>query len=84
MATLSIPEEILKAAGLTERDATVEFACRLFEARKLSLHLAAKLAGLSRPAMEEALLQRGIPIYRPTPQDFADDLETLRHLKGTP
>ena len=79
--TLTIPEDILKQAGLTERDALVEFACRLFDARKLSLWAAARLATLSRGEMEEELRERGIPVYRITPEYWAGEMRALAHLK---
>jgi len=31
-------------------------------------------------AMKDALLERGIPVYRLTAEDLAQDLETLDHL----
>jgi predicted HTH domain antitoxin len=80
MATLTIPDEVLRQTGLTERGALVEFACRLFDAGKLSLWSAARLAGLDRNSLEDALLERNIPIYRPTVDDLAQDLATLDHL----
>ncbi len=80
MPTLNIPDEVLKEAGLSEREAVVEFACRLFDAGKLTLWSAARFAGLDRPGMEDALLARGIPIYRPQLSDLAEDLAMLRHL----
>lgn len=80
MPTLSIPEDILKEAGLTEREAVIEFACRLFDAGKLTLWSAARLAGLNRGEMEDALLTRGIAVYRPQESDLAEDLSTLDHL----
>jgi predicted HTH domain antitoxin len=75
--TLHIPEDVLKEAGLSEGEALVEFACRLFDAGKLTLWTAARLAGLDRTAMEEALLSRGIAIYRPTVEDLEQDLRTI-------
>jgi predicted HTH domain antitoxin len=81
MPTFTIPDDVLQEAGLTERDVLVEFACRLFDAGKLTLWSAAKLAGLDRNGIEDALLQRGIPIYRPQPTDLAEDLVTLERLK---
>ena len=48
MVTLHIPADILKEAGLTESDALVEFACRLFDAGRLSKAAAARLCGLER------------------------------------
>jgi predicted HTH domain antitoxin len=80
MSTIIIPDEVLKEAGLNPQEALLEFACRLFDAGRLSLHSAGKLAGLDRTAMEEALSQRKIPIYRPTLEDLEQDLKTLKKL----
>ena len=77
MATISIPEDVLREAKLSESGAALELACRLFETGRLTLWSAARLAGLDRQAMEDALLDRHIPIYRPTAADLADDLKTL-------
>jgi predicted HTH domain antitoxin len=71
----------MREAGLSEHEALVEFACRLFDAGKISLWSAAKLAGLDRNGIEDALLARGIPIYRPQPSDLVEDLATLQRLK---
>ena len=75
-----IPDETLQQAGLTEREALVEIACRLFDLGRLALWPAAKLAGLSRVEFEQALIDREIPVYRPTLQDLADDVATLDRL----
>jgi predicted HTH domain antitoxin len=75
-----ISDETLRAAGLTERDALVEIACRLFDAGKLAIWPAAKLAGLSRVALEQALRERQIAVYRPEPGDLADDIAALDRL----
>jgi predicted HTH domain antitoxin len=80
MATLIVPDEVLRQAGLSEREALLEFACRLFDAGRLSLWTAAQLAGLDRNGMEDALLERNIPIYRPTAEDLAQDLANLDRL----
>jgi predicted HTH domain antitoxin len=76
-----IPDETLREAGLTEREAVVEIACRLYDAGKLALWPAAKLAGLSRAEFEGELMGRKIPVYRPTERDLADDLATLERLR---
>lgn len=78
--TITIPDDILARAGLTERDALVEFACRLFDAGKIDLPTAARLAALSRPALEAELRARGIAIHRPTEADIADDAAAIRRL----
>ena len=67
-----ITDETLKQAGLTEKEALVEIACRLFDADKLHLWPAAQLAGMSRGEFESALMARGIAVHR-------IDEEYLRH-----
>jgi predicted HTH domain antitoxin len=78
--SLVISDETLREAGLDERGALVEFACRLFDAGKLSLWSAARLARLNRTEFEGELLARKIPLYRPNPSDLADDLASLERL----
>ncbi|MCC6123579.1 MAG: UPF0175 family protein [Pirellulales bacterium] len=77
MATITIPDEFLKAAGLKERELLIEIACRLFDAGKLSLTFAARLANLDRNGIEDELMKRKIPIYRPTLEDLTHDLAVL-------
>src|SRR4051812_30465033 len=60
-----ISDQTLEEAGLDERDALIEFACRLFDAGKLTLWSGARLAKLSRVEFEAELLARRIPIHRP-------------------
>jgi predicted HTH domain antitoxin len=74
---LTIPDELLRETGLSEHEALIEFACRLFDAGKLSLWSAAKSVGLTRGKFEEELLRRKIPLYRPTTDDLASDLAAL-------
>ena len=81
MSNFTIPDEVLREAGLSEGEALVEFACRLFDAGKLTLWSAAKLARLDRNGIEDALLERGLPVYRPQLSDLDDDLATLQRLK---
>lgn len=75
-----IPDEALEEAGIDPGTALIEFACCLFDAGKLDLWPAARLAGLSRVEFEAQLLERGLPIHRPTLEDFRQDLETLKYL----
>ncbi len=76
--TLHIPDDVLERAGITEREAVLELACRLFETGRLTLFFAARLAGLSPGAFEEVLLDRKIPLYQYTEDDLQHDLRTLR------
>ena len=78
-----IPDEPLKQAGITEAEACVELACRLYDIGRLSLFQARELAGLaSRTEMEAELVKRGLPILRPTEQDLAEDIRNLDALLG--
>jgi len=75
---MQIPDDVLRQAGITEREAVLELACRLFETGRLTPFFAARLAGLSQPDFEDVLLEKKIPIYRYSEDDLRDDLRTLR------
>jgi predicted HTH domain antitoxin len=77
---LVIPDETLREAGLSESDALIEFACRLFDAGRLTLWGAAKLASLSRVAFEEELQARRIAWLRRDEEDLAEDLAAMDRL----
>ena len=79
---LTIPDEILEKAKLTEREALIEFACSLFDAERLSVHEAARMAGMERYPFEAELAKRNIPIYRYTEEHLRQDLEALRKLES--
>ena len=77
---LVISDETLKAANLTERDAKIEIACRLFDAGKLTIGHASSFAGLTETEFEHALHARGLPRYRYTEEMLDRDVETLKKL----
>ena len=77
---LTIPDDLLAAAGLDERNAPIEIACRLYDAGKLSMSGATRWTGLMRAEFEEELLRRGLAIFKPTTADLQQDLETLKRL----
>ena len=77
---LTIPDDLLAEAGLSERDARIEIACRLYDAGKLTMPAAARWSSLTRTELEEELLRRKLPICRPTPEDLNQDLQTLQRL----
>jgi hypothetical protein len=52
---LVIPDETLQLAGMDEREAKIEIACRLFDAGKLTIGHAARLADLSVAEFEQQL-----------------------------
>ena len=80
LMTLSIPDDILRQAGLTEKETLAELACRLFDADRLDFNTAARLAGLDRPEFESELLKRKLAIVHYTEADFEQDLRTIAHL----
>lgn len=75
--SLYLDDEVLRQAGLTNRDAQIEFACRLYQADRLSLPMAARLAGVPRPEFEGELRKRSIPVHTITMDDFRHDLRSL-------
>jgi len=77
----TLSDEILEKAGMTAEEARVEIACRLFDAGKLALWPAAQLAQMTRVQFEGELMERRIPIYRPTLEDLKSDVETIEHLR---
>lgn len=78
---LTLTDDELKKAGLTAEEARVEIACRLFDAGKLDLWPAAQLAQMSRVQFEGELMERKIPIYRPTLEDLKMELEAFDRLE---
>ena len=77
---LVITDEQLRVMQMSERDAQVEIACRLFDAERLSFHAAMRMADMDRTSFENELVRRKIPIYRPTVKDLREDLATLDKL----
>ncbi len=77
---LTISDKMLQDAGMTEEDARVEVACRLYVADKLTLRGAMEWAALTRAELEAELVQRKIPIVRPTVDELSADLAALDHL----
>ncbi len=61
---VTIPDKLLAEAGLSECDAKLEIACRLYDAGKLTMPQAIRLAEISRVDFEAAMLERGLPLLR--------------------
>ncbi len=75
-----ISDQTLEQAGMTEREALIEIACRLFDIGKLHLWPAEQMAGMSRVEFEQELMDRKISVYRPTIEDLHQDLAALKRL----
>jgi predicted HTH domain antitoxin len=77
---LVISDEILQQARLSEREALIEFVCRLFDAGRLTLGHAGRIVGLTEREMEDEISKRDIPRYRYTEQMLEQDNETMKKL----
>ena len=76
--TVAIPDLVAAHLGPTEKEVLIALACLLYDAGKLDMPLAQRLAGLGRTEFENALRSQGLDTYRPTEADFDADLEALR------
>ena len=77
---LLIPDQILTDAGLSEREATIELACRLYDSKRLTLPAATRWTGLSRTEFEEELLRRNLPLVRVDDDYWQQELESMQQL----
>jgi predicted HTH domain antitoxin len=71
---LTIPD----TANISETDAQILFAIKLFEAEKLSLGKAAEGAGLSYRTFYELLVRYGIPVAAYSGEDVKAEIENAR------
>jgi predicted HTH domain antitoxin len=74
-----IPDEVLQASRLSERELKAEIAVMLFEKEKLTLGQASRLAAMDRLEFQHLLASRRIPVHYDV-ADFEQDIETLREL----
>jgi predicted HTH domain antitoxin len=77
---LSIPDEIVHAAGLSEQELVQELALLLFQQDRLTLGYASRLAGMYQGDFMDLLARCGISMHYDV-EDFVDDLQTLRELE---
>lgn len=77
--SLLIPDEILQASRLSERELKVEIAVMLFEKEKLTLGQASRLAAMNHLEFQHLLASRQISVHYEV-ADFEQDLKTLDEL----
>ena len=75
---LTIPDDILEAAGLTERDCLIELAVHLYTERRITFGQALRLSQLTRAELEKELARRDISLY--TVEDLNRDVAALKEL----
>jgi len=69
--TLEVPD----VANVSQTDAQILFAMKLFEADKLSLGKAAEVSGLSYRTFYELLVRYGIPVVTLSEDDVKWEIE---------
>jgi predicted HTH domain antitoxin len=74
LLTLEVPD----TANISQTDARILFAMKLFETGKLPLGKAAQTAGLSYRAFYELLVRYGIPVVTMTEEDVKWEIENAR------
>lgn len=71
--TLTVPDTV----NLSQTDAQILFAIKLYEAEKLSLGKAAEVAGLSYRTFYELLGRYGVPIFNMTTEDTEQEIRNV-------
>jgi predicted HTH domain antitoxin len=71
--TLTVPD----MANLSETDAQILFAIKLFESETLSLGKAAEVAGLSYRTFHELLTRYGVPVSSMTEEDVVEEIANV-------
>ena len=77
--SVTIPDEILQTARMSEEELRQELAVLLFQKERLTVGQASGLAGMDRLRFQHLLASRGIPMHYDV-EDFEQDLATLRNL----
>lgn len=78
---VTLTDDVLKAAGMTEGEALVEIACRFFDTGRLSKFDASRLAGLSRLEFEAELMKRNLSLIHIDEEYWRQELESLRRFE---
>lgn len=77
--SVTIPDEILQTARMSEEELRQELAVLLFQKDRLTLGQASRLAGMDLLRFQHLLASRGIPVHYDV-EEFEQDLSTLRNL----
>lgn len=74
---VTISDEVLTAAHISESELKRELALALFQQERLTLGQASRLAEVSQLSFQALLADRQIPIHYGV-EEFREDLRTLR------
>lgn len=75
--SLTIPDEFLQTAQISERELKLEIAIILFQREKITLGTASQFAGINQLELQRLLGSRKIPIHYGT-EELYEDLQTLQ------
>lgn len=79
MSTLTIPDELLRSANMTEQEMVVELAIALYQREKVTIEQASRLAGMDRIEFQRELANRDLYLTLDV-DDLEQDIATLRAL----
>lgn len=77
---VTISDDELRAAHITEPELKQELALALFQKERLTLAQASGLAEMSQLAFQALVAERQVPIHSGI-EEFREDLRTLRQLE---
>ena len=77
---VTIPDDVLAAAHLSEPELRLELAVALFREERLTLGQASRLAELDQFSFQSVLADREIPIHYGI-EEFHEDLRTIDDLE---
>ena len=78
--SVTIPDNVLQAARMSEAELRQELAALLYAQERLTLGQAARLAEMDQLRFQHLLASRGIPPHYDV-VEFEEDLQTLRDLR---
>ena len=74
-----IPDDVLRAARMSEAQLKLEIAIMLFQKDKISIGKARRLAGINLLEFQREIAERGICIHYDV-EEFEEDIKTLQEM----
>jgi predicted HTH domain antitoxin len=79
--SLVIPDEIVKASGMSKTELMQEIVLMLFQQKKISIGKASRLVNMNLIQFQHLIASRGICVHYDV-ADFREDLKTIKELYG--
>lgn len=80
MRSVTVPDDLLSAAGLTEEEMAAEVALEMYRREKLTMGQAVRLAGMDYVGFWQLMATRDIYMHYDL-EDLAHDLATVQALE---